>query len=156
MTGEEANKAARMKRLLLKLAELAEILDDITHKMKTLADKQKKFAEKKKKNTTQTNNVLPSPENPGQEKQNGNPPFLQFPVDNFQVFMVKKDPPSAKKPALPPKKKQKPKSGKMTLKEYIEFKTFNEYLRFKKMDPISPQELKDIDLDDLSRQISAL
>lgn len=145
MTGEEAKKAARMKKLLLKLAELADVLDDITRKMKTLAERQKSFTEKHK-NPSQSPGLLLPMES---KKTETDPPPFRFPIDNLQVFMVEKKSPSK----MQKNKKEESDSGKMTYKEYVEFTSYDEYLRFKNMNPISPKEMKNVNFDELSKKL---
>ena len=45
-------------------------------------------------------------------------------------------------------------SNKMTARDYVELSSIDEYRKFKKMTPIQPVDMKEVDFDDLARKLA--
>jgi hypothetical protein len=124
-TGEPTS---RMERIQEKLSELAEVLSDISSRMKQIADQRRGGLR-------------------AFEEADGMPDGLCWPI----LLPGRQHPPEAAAPAVPPPVPAAEPSIRYA--QFVEFSTHEELLKFKELPPIRTEDLAAVDWEDLERRL---
>ncbi len=139
MKSEEPDKVAKVKGLLKKLGELAEMLDDISRKMRLAAEKQKANISSIKRPTKETARLL-------SQLQEQLSAIDHTPLNELQISKAKELSRRLIESCSMP---QKDRSHRMTFHEYVEFSSLDEFKKFQTLPAITKRDLKDCDWEEL-------
>jgi len=139
MKSEEPDKVAKVKGLLKKLGELAEMLDDISRKMRMAAEKQKANLSAIKRPTKDTARLLSQLTE--QLSAIDHTPFNELQISKAKELSKKLIESCTTDP--------KDRSHRMTFHEYVEFSSLDEFKKFRSLPAITKKDLKDCNWEDL-------
>ena len=138
MKSENPEKFLKVRKLVKKLGDLAEVLDEISKKMRLAAEKQKIHLEHIDVPSRNGRRILTSL----QKKLES---IDSIPIHSIQISKAQELSqdlidvnPDARKPL-----------GRMSYHEYVEFTCLDEFKKFRNMPAISPEEIQLCDWDEL-------
>ena len=139
MKSEEPDKVAKVKGLLKKLGELAEMLDEISRKMRLAAEKQKANVESIRRPTKESARLL-------SQLQEQLSAIDHTPLNELQISKAKELSRMLIEGSLV---NPKDRLRRMTFHEYVEFSSLDEFKKFRTLPAITRKDLKDCDWDNL-------
>jgi hypothetical protein len=134
MKSEEPDKLSKVRGLIRKLGELADVLDDVSKKMRFAVEKQKITLESlgdSSKDTTRLLNVL-------QKKLEV---IDDVSLNEIQISKAKE----LSRRLIDANVELRRPLKKMTFHEYVEFTCLDEYKKFRHMPAITRREIEDLD-----------
>lgn len=138
MRGENPNKLAKVTDLVKKLGELAEVLDEVSTKMRLAVEKQRIGLEHLGKPNREGREVL-------DELQRKLEAIESVPLANIQIATAKE----ISQQLIEEDAKSHTPISRMAYHEYVEFTCLDEYRKFCSLPAISPEEIQLCDFETL-------
>jgi len=131
---KQLSSSQKIQHILKKLGDLADILNEISRKMRVAADEQKQGL----RDLSQIGDSL--------TKAGSEPPARPLPLSKRQLRR-------AQEVSRKPVQVHGPVGGKMTYGEYLEFTSMEEFRRFQTLPRITKEEVRNCDWDALEQSL---